>query len=258
MTAHALLLSVHDRRDEVRRWTLAAAIVVAAHFGLVATYFLIPKAGPAGAPFAPAVIVDLAPAPVAPASQQDLTPGPETPEVVESKPEPVPQVEPEIEPLPKVEAPAEVVLPEPEKKPVEEKPVVKPPEPKKKIERRPTSRATAAPRSQDQTADKPAAPNPGSQASRAAIADWRSQVSARLQSVKRCPSGTSGTGSVVVSFAVDRSGSVAAKSVVRGSGNSAFDQEALAMVSRASPFPPVPAVQPTPVRLPVPINFTCR
>ena len=256
MPAQALILSRHDRREDFARWSLAAALVVAAHFGLVATYLLMPQAGPQGAPLAPAVIIDLAPAPVAPASEQDIAPGPETPEVTESLPEPVPQVEPKIE-TPKVETQAEVVLPEPEPKPLEVNPVEKPPEPKK-IERRPTSRASAAPRSQQRTAERPAAPSPGSEASRAAIASWRDQVYSRLQSAKRCPGGTSGSGQVGLIFAVDRGGGIISKSVYRSSGNSAFDQEALAMVSRAAPFPSVPAAQPAPVRVPVPINFTCR
>ena len=80
MTAQALILPPQDQRDEFKRWSLAAAIVVAAHFGLIATYWLAPKAGPQGAPLAPAVLMDLAPNPVAPESQQDITPGPETPE----------------------------------------------------------------------------------------------------------------------------------------------------------------------------------
>jgi protein TonB len=274
MTASALILPDRERHHEFGRWSLAAAIALAAHFGVVATYLLMPKPGPQGAPVAPAVIIDLAPEPVAPASPLDLAPGPQTPEVQETPPEPVPEpvIEPPPEPLPKVEplpeppppppkveAEPEVVLPLPAPKPKpEEKPVVKEPEPQKRVRHRPASHATAAPRSDRRTADRPAAPSPGSQASRAAMASWRSQVSSRLQSVKRCPSGGGGTGSSYISFTVDRGGRVVRKGIVRSSGNSALDQEALAMVSRAAPFPTVPAAMSAPVRLPVPINFKCR
>lgn len=256
MAAQALILSGNNRRDEFWRWSFAAAIVLAAHFGLIASYLLMPKPGPAGAPLAPAVIIDLAPAPVAPVSEQDIAPGPEMPEVIETQPEPLPEVRP-VEALPKIEAPADVVLREPEPKPVEQKPVEKPPEPKT-IERRPASRATATPRSEHRPAERPAAPSPGSEATRAAVANWRDQVYARLLGAKRCPRGVIEKGTVSLLFVLDRGGGVVSKTVSRGSGMPALDREALEMVSRAAPFPPVPAGQRTPVRLPIPLNFDCR
>jgi protein TonB len=225
----------------------------------MASYLLLPQAEPTGAPPAPFVIIELAPVAVSPSSPLDTAPGPE---MVEAQaPQATPQVEPEVKPPPKVEAPAEMVLqpPEPkvEQKP-EEKTEIKKTE-RQKIERKPPApRTTAAPRSEQHTADRPAAPSPGSEASRAAIATWRTQVAARLQSVKRYPSGADGSGTVMLSFTVARSGNAIAKSVTRGSGNSVFDQEALAMVSRASPFPPVPAAEAVPVHLSVPINFARR
>ena len=42
MTAPALILQGPDAREEFRRWGLAAAIVCAAHFGLMAGYLLLP------------------------------------------------------------------------------------------------------------------------------------------------------------------------------------------------------------------------
>jgi protein TonB len=260
MTAQAIIPSGRDRHADLTRWSLAAAIVAAAHFGLVASYLLLPQAEPLGAPLAPAVIIELAPLAVSPSSPLDAAPGPEM-QQAQPPSEIVPQVETRIEPVPKVEAPAEVVLPRPEpieRKP-EEKPEVKRPEPQKVERQQPAPRSTAAPRSEHRPADRPAAPSPGSsEASRAAIAAWRAQVLARLQSVKGYPSGADGKGSVLVNFTVDRSGRVTGKGLVRGSGNPAFDQEALAMVTRASPFPPVPAAEAVPVYLSVPINFARR
>ena len=49
MTAQALILSDPDAGEEFRRWSLAAAIVCAAHFGLMAGYLLLPAAEPEGA-----------------------------------------------------------------------------------------------------------------------------------------------------------------------------------------------------------------
>ena len=75
MTAGALALADFDGGAELRRWLVAAAIVLAAHFGLVAVYWLMPRPEAEGSAAAPAVIVDLAPLPASP-SQQDLAPGP--------------------------------------------------------------------------------------------------------------------------------------------------------------------------------------
>jgi protein TonB len=258
MTAQALILSGQDPRAEFRRWCLAAAIIVAVHVGLAASYLLLPKTPPPGAPLSPAVIIELAPLPVTPSSESDQA-GPQLSEEVQPPPEILPQVEPQVEPVPKIEVPAEIVLPKEEPKPVERQPEAKPEitKPDTKVERKPMShRSESAPRSNKRTAERPAAPLPG--ASHAAMADWRSQVVARLQSVKRYPSGADGAGSVLLSFTVARGGNVVAHGVVRGSGNSAFDQEAVAMVNRASPFPPVPAGETVPVHLTVPINFSRR
>jgi TonB family protein len=44
----------------------------------------------------------------------------------------------------------------------------------------------------------------------------------------------------LVSFALDRMGHVLSASVVKGSGDAAFDQAALAMVRKSDPVPPPP------------------
>ena len=93
----------------------------------------------------------------------------------------------------------------------------------------------------------PAAPSPGSAASRAAIASWRDLVVARLQQSKRYPSGAEARreqGVVTLSFSVDRNGQVLSRSIARSSGHPALDQEVLAMVQRAQPLPAFPAAMP--------------
>ena len=79
MTARALILPDFDGAREFRRWALAAAIVCAVHFGLMAGYLLLPTPEAEGAAYAPAIIIDLAPAPapVAPSSPDDIAPGPD-------------------------------------------------------------------------------------------------------------------------------------------------------------------------------------
>jgi protein TonB len=266
MTARALILPNPGGGEEFRRWSLAAAIVCAAHFGLMAAYLLQPKPEPEGAAESPAVIVELSPLPVAPASPDDIAPGPD---MLEAQPTPKPpeQVEPEVvEPMPRVEAPAEVTLPLPEPKAAEKKPEENPDKQKSETkpvqENTPAPRTTAAPRSQQNTAAAPAAPSPGSTAIRAAVASWRDLVLARLQQNKRYPASAEARreqGVATLSFSVDRNGRVLARSIARSSGVSALDEEVLAMVQRAQPLPAFPpAMTQQSVNLVVPIRFSLR
>jgi protein TonB len=266
MTAPAFVLPAASVRGDLKRWGLAAAFVVASHAALMASYVMLAPAEPQGAPQAPAVLLDLAPMPVAPSSPVDLAPGPE---MVESQPpEETPPVEPQVaEVVPKIEAQAEVALPIPEPKAVEEKPEEKPeakkPEPNKiKRKKPPAPRTTASPRSDAQTAAKPAAPNPGSAASRAATASWRDLVVARLQAAKRYPSAAQSRreqGVATVSFSVDRNGRVLSRHLIRSSGSSTLDEEVLSMVMRAQPLPSFPAAMTQSViSLSVPIRFSLR
>jgi protein TonB len=263
MTAAALILQGPDAGEEFRRWSLAAAVVCAAHFGLMAGYMLIPAAEPDGAAESPAVLVDLAPVAVAPASPDDIAPGPD---MLEAQPTPKPpeQIEPQVvEPMPRVEAPAEVTLPLPEPKAVEKKPEENPDKQKSETtpdqENPPMPQTSAAPRSEQNTAVTPQAPSPGRDASRATIATWRAIVSAKIKSAQRYPSRASARneqGTVTVTFLLSRNGNVLSKSVVRSSGYAELDQEALAMIARAAPFPPFPpSITGETLNLPVPIQF---
>ena len=263
MTAQALILPGQYDSAEVKRWGLAAAIVVATHFGLMGGYLLMPSPDMEGAPLSPAVIVDLAPVAVAPASQSDLAPGPEVQEA-QPTPTPPPQAKPEVvEPIQKIETPSEVTLPLPEPK-AEKKPEEKPDTTQKNEtmhERQPVApRTTASPRSEQSTAEAARAPSPGSDASRAAIARWRDLVVARLQQNKRYPSDAEArreTGVVTLSFSVDRNGRVLAQSIAQGSGSSSLDREVLAMIQRAQPLPAFPPAMTQPVvHLTVPIRFS--
>lgn len=268
MTAGALILSNPTVGEEIRRWGFAAAVICAAHGGLMAGYLLLPQAEPEGSAISPAVIVELAPVPVAPASQQDLAPGPEMVEA-QPTPKPPPQVEPEVvEPTPKMQAPlpAEVTLPEPKPKAVEQKSEEAPDTQKTEAppvpQAAPAPLTTAAPRSEQNTAAVPRAPAPGAAESRAAIASWRDLVVARLQQNKRYPSAAEARrdeGVVTLSFTVDRSGRVLTRSIVRSSGVASLDEEVLAMIQRAQPLPAFPAAMPQhSVNLTVPIRFSLR
>ncbi len=274
MTARAIVLLERDGSD-LPRWLLAGAIVLAAHLGLVASYLflLVPK--PQGALEFPAIVVDMAPLLVAPASPLDVAPGPE---MVEAAPQPEPKpIEPPpervVEPPPPEPIAPLVALPEPPPPPPPEvkrepapeaKPETKPEtkleknaEPKKN----PAPRTTAAPRSDRNDADRPAAPSAGASQA-AALASWRDQVVTLLQRAKRYPGGAESRreqGVVTLNFTLSRAGAVLGRSIARSSGSPELDQEALAMMVRAQPFPPFPAgMNQGSVNLSVPVRFSLR
>ena len=270
------------------RWSLAALVVASAHgaAGWVIANWQRAEAA-MGAPPA-AVMIELAPLAVAPeAPQQDVAPGPE---IVEAQPEPEPPLPEPVEPPKDVEPPPEpepVAVPEPEIKipelpplpdaaavltpPPKEAPKPPPPEvkprPKPKpriVERKkpvrpdkPRAEQTTAPVAQAQTAARAAAPAAGaSAASPAANASWRGSLIAHLNRFKRFPNGAS-PGTVQVAFSIDRGGRVLSARLVRGSGDSALDEEAVAMIRRASPVPAPPdGLGGGSIALAVPIRFS--
>lgn len=271
------------------RWSVAALVIAGAHGTagwVIATWQRAEAA--AGAPPA-AVMIELAPLAVAPETpQQEIAPGPE---MVESEPEPPPEPvmeqpkepeppppEPEPEPVqvpePEIKIPelpplpdaAAVLSPPPKQEPppppkeVKQKPPPKP----KVVQRRkpvnpdkPRSEQTSAPTAQAQVAERAAAPSSGaSSASPAANASWRGSLIAHLNRFKRFPSGAN-PGTVQVAFSIDRGGRVLSARLVRGSGEASLDDEAVAMIRRASPVPAPPdGLGGGTVSLSVPIRFS--
>jgi protein TonB len=66
-------------------------------------------------------------------------------------------------------------------------------------------------------------------------------------------------GTVQLRFAMDRAGHVIAASVAQSSGVAELDAEALAMIQRAQPLPPIPSDMPQDrLELIIPIEFTLR
>lgn len=83
-------------------------------------------------------------------------------------------------------------------------------------------------------------------------ATWQKELVAHLDKHKRYPAERSQKGAeILVSFALDRMGHVLSASIVRGSGDKAFDEAALAMVKRSDPVP-----QPPPLVADEGLNFT--
>lgn len=76
----------------------------------------------------------------------------------------------------------------------------------------------------------------------AAVAEYPGKVLGRLRNALRYPRDAGGAaGEVHVQFTVSANGVPTGLQVVRSSGNAAIDQAGIATVSRAAPFPPIPA-----------------
>ncbi|MEH2626458.1 protein TonB [Bradyrhizobium sp. AZCC 1719] len=264
----------------VIRWTAAAIVVAAAHGGGAWLALNWKPAMAVGEP-PPAVMIELAPLAVSPeAPQQDVAPGPqmteaqteptpEEPEKPVEKPEevqePVPQdvVEKPIEKLPEKEN-AEAVLTPPSPEPPKPEPVKKPPPKVKTVEKKKpidpknirAPQTTAPPTSQAQRSDRAAASHASASFDPSmSPASWRGALMAHLNRHKR-PAAAAGTVVIMVAFTIDRSGRVLSSRLVRSSGDSALDAEAVSLPRRASPVPaPPPNVGGGSVTLAVPIRF---
>jgi len=125
----------------------------------------------------------------------------------------------------------------------EEPKVARPPEPKQKKVAQPSEAKVAA--------------GGSGRTAVASLANYDGQVSAHLRRYQQYPaaarsSGAAGSGTVTFSFAA--SGSVTSVRLAKSTGAAVLDQEILAMVRRASPFPPAPDGRPQ--TFTVPLHFT--
>jgi protein TonB len=171
----------------------------------------------------------------------------------------VPAIKPPV--LPRLDD-AQAVLPTPRPTPKVEK---RPP-PKRKVlrkkpiipDRRNELRANA-PRAPEQTQQANPARAPAAEASHApsvSQASWQGALIAYLNRYKRYPPGATHTGVASVAFTINRSGQVLSACLIRSSGDSALDREAVSMVRRASPVPAPPSgVGGRTINLAVPIRF---
>jgi protein TonB len=223
---------------EVLRWTSSAAIVLVAH-ALFAVAVLArpdqaePEAG------SPVVMVDLAPVASAPSkTPSDQPPAPQIQAESEAR---VRQDQESKEKPPEEQTEematrhSEVTLPQ------------KTPDPPKEQEkaRQEAQDAThaAAPQGADVMAALPASPSAGvkQETPSIAVATWERALKIRLDSKKSYPPGARGAkGSAEVMFRIDRNGHVVDSRIVRSSGSAILDQDALATLKRADPFPVPP------------------
>jgi protein TonB len=233
------------------RWMIAALVVIAIHVLAVAVYLFTRSEGqPPGAP-PDAVMIDLAPVAVAPPPQDEVdtppqpdqtqpdTPPPPSPVIPPPPDQPPPPttdtnapVEPDVQEAPQ----AEVVMSAPPPPPPP-KPAVKTEKPAKPTNHLPKPQHRMKSTRTLQRSNRQAAPIAGLNG--AAVADWKSQISMRIQSEK--PDGIQGqSGTAVVAFSVSASGSIRGVRLVRSSGSAVLDRAAIETVRRANPVPPAP------------------
>ena len=250
------------------RWVLAALIALGAHVASAALTFMHweeEEADDAGG----AVVIELAPmAAVAPVDSPDLAHGPvmdeieQTTQAAKKVEQDVPKEIPKVEPSP---APGpEVALPKPQpkqkEKPKEEEEVSEAVPEQQNEQQQPQVQA-APPRVEAQPSPN-AAPSLGRSASLAqAQATWQKLLLNHLNRHKRYPSEARNRreqGTVLVAFKINRAGNLVASHIVRSSGSSILDEEALTTLKRADPMPP-PSHADTPnIDLTLPIQFQIK
>jgi len=278
-------LTAEDVTD-LRRWTLCAALVVLAHGGIAAA-MVSWRDVVEPAETAAAIVIDFAPVAVAPpAPPSELPPGPEQVMSDASPNQPTETVEEKIEE--KVEPKVEVKLAQKVEERVEAKPVEEPPPevrpapnpelaietpapqevkqetPQRQVPRLPAPATTAPQAMPVETAAIPAAPaqgQPNPHTSKA-VQTWRGQILAVIERNKRYPAQAEARGQQGVArvfFSLDRQGQVVGSRLVSSSGVAALDEEALALLRRAQPFPkPPPELAGDRVDLVLPLRFNIR
>jgi protein TonB len=91
---------------------------------------------------------------------------------------------------------------------------------------------------------------------------WKGQIVAAIERNKRYPAEAEARrdqGTPSVSFSIDRQGKLLSSRLASASGTPALDEEALATIKRAQPFPPAPSdVIGTRFDFTVPIRFRAR
>ena len=235
-----IALTAEDIAD-LRRWLIAAAVVVLGHGAVAAA--MVRWHEPVEPAEGGAIVIEFAPEQIA------------APEQVQSDAVPDKPVEKvEKETLEKIEAKGEEAI--------EEK--VEPTPPEQPREAVPVT--TAPPPDLAKTAALPAGPvqdSPTRHIDKRAMQTWLGQISAALERHKRYPAAAHARhdqGVAQVSFTIDRQGHVIESIVVRSSGVADLDEEALALLQRTQPFPPLPVheVGGERVTLTVPIRFVLK
>jgi protein TonB len=209
----------------IRRWAVAAAIVVVIHVVVLCPYIYFYHPEEIGDDATP-ISIDLSPSDDT-VDQAELLPTPEPP------------------------PPPQVVLPPPPPPP--------PPEPPQAVIETPPTTAPPPPPVVEEQAPQRARTKGG--APRVAPS-WATALNRRLEHFKRYPNKARDrdeVGDVMLSFTVDRNGQVLSRQIAQSSGHPELDAEALSMIDRAQPLPPLPDSMPEPqYDFTIPIHFSLQ
>jgi protein TonB len=277
---NAFVLHEFDDRAAMARWSASAAIIVAIHAALIALGVAWYTHSPPSGLALPTIMIDLAPAsaPSAPSAQPlDLPPGPEMRDADPPPPpepakqealqeqltpappqeNPVVEAPPEAQPWPPKPEPANIVPDQP-------KPVAVKPKPVRTEVKKPTAaapRTSAAPKAERQASLTPSSATAGT-TSAAALASYNQLVAAHLQRFKQYPAAAKAAGeqgTSRLSFTLGRGGQVLSSRLAGSSGHPALDDETVAIVRRAQPFPPIPPeLKQASMSFSVPVRFSVR
>jgi len=220
MSAIASFWFEDDEPRDLRRWALAAAVVLGVHLAAIAAYVYVHKPDEIGDDTTP-IAVDFAPTEDT-VDQPEVAPTPEQPQQEVEKPPPPPP-------------PQQAVVATPE------------PPPPQVTEQKPPTPAMPA-------RTKGGSPHimPAWETSLVRHLEQYKRYPSDAQSRGE-------EGVVLLSFSVDRSGHVLEHHVVRSSGHPALDQEVMSMIERAQPLPPFPpSMTESKLDLTVPIRFSLR
>jgi protein TonB len=208
---------------ELRVWAASAIVVIGLHAAGAAALFTWHDPVSFGVP-SDAIVIDLAPYSPPSETVEDIAPGPQQQEEAPPPPPKQEKVEEKIDEkvdVPPSPAPAVAALPPPE--PVNPKPPEPAPAPVA-----PAPATTAPPRAH---------------ASKAEVDSWLGHIVTQLERNKSYPPAAREHGEkgvVELAFSIDRDGHVLASRIVKSSGYAALDQETIATVRRAQPFPVPP------------------
>jgi periplasmic protein TonB len=239
-----------------RLWVIAATCAIALHVGCVALVLSQSSAASDDAMGAPAIEVGLELLATR-TEPTDLPPGPDSEASVASAPAVEQKVLEETE-LPKeqpteTEDPDRAVALKNARTPNENDPKPQPVEAFASMQSA-AAEARATPGIEDATiSTRSTAPAQGTgRSNELARVTWQKRLIAHLDKHKRYPSDRSmKDAEIVVGIVLDRMGRVVSTSIITGSGDTSFDDAALAMMRRADPVP-----APPPVVADAGLNFT--
>lgn len=255
-----------EQKPSMRLWTVAAVAALALHLGcgaLAVAHLQVDEVEDSLGAAAIEVGLELA---SLHREATDLPPGPDTdasvasPALAEQKAE-VKETELPKEVPTEADDPDRLVAPNESKKPKEDDPKIAAVQTSASTESI-AAEATATP-SSDAIPEGPRsiAPAIGSgETARRVRATWQKELVAHLDKHKRYPAERAQkSAEIVISFALDRMGRVLSMNIVKGSGDTAFDEAALAMVRRSDPVPqPPPLIADEGLSFTLPVIFRVK